>query len=150
MHEGVFHHLFAEGRKFSLSGKFAPNDEISDFEERTLLGQVFDGVTSVLEDALLAIDEADSGGTGDSVHVSGVIASEHLSFVGKFGKVVGLQKAIVGVELVGFSSARVCDGDSVLAGDLIGDEVQPLHKDINIIDVILPNHIYKTLPSPKL
>ena len=81
VHEGMIHNLFAEGGQFLLGGQLAPEDKIGDLKEGTLLSKDFDGVAPVLEDALVAVDEADGGCAGDGVHVAGVIAPQDLALV---------------------------------------------------------------------
>ena len=81
MHEGMVHHLFAKGGQLLLGGQLTPEDKIGHFKEGTLFSKDLDGVAPVLEDALVAVDEADGGGAGDGVHVAGVITPQNLALV---------------------------------------------------------------------
>lgn len=81
----MLHDLSGEGVEFLLGWQFSPEDKICDLHEGALLGQYLDGISSILEDSSISIDERDGGGTGDGVHVSWIICSEHLSLVGELG-----------------------------------------------------------------
>ena len=118
--KSVPHDLFGEGAQFFLGGKLSPDHKVSNFQKIAFLGKGLNRVTSVLKNAFVAIDEADGGGAGDGVHVSGVIAPEYFSLVGQFGKVGGFEEAVVGTKLVGFSGPGVCKGDGVLGRDVFG------------------------------
>lgn len=85
--EGMLHDLSGEGVEFLLGGQFSPEDKICDLHEGALLSQYLDGISSILKDSSISIDERDSGGTGDGVHVSWIICSEHLSLVGELGEI---------------------------------------------------------------
>ena len=75
----MVHNLFAKGGQFLLGGQLAPKDKIGHLQEGALLSKDFDGIAPVLEDPLIAVDEADGGGAGDGVHVAGVIAPQTLT-----------------------------------------------------------------------
>ena len=79
----MLHDFFAEAGKLLLSWEFSPKHEIGNLEEGALLGQDFDGVAAVFQDSSISVDEGDGGGAGDGVHVSGIVASQNLSFVGQ-------------------------------------------------------------------
>lgn len=85
--EGMLHNLFGEGVEFFLGGQFSPEDKICDLHEGALLGQYLDGISSILQDSSISVDERDGGGTGDGVHVSWIICPQHLSLVCELGEI---------------------------------------------------------------
>lgn len=48
--------------------------------------------------------------------------------MGEFGEVAGFEVGAIGVEFVCLSCAGVGDGDRVLFGDVVGQQVQTMHK----------------------
>jgi hypothetical protein len=55
----VMTNLAGERRQFGRSGKLAVNQQIGDFDEAGFLGEVFNAVSAITQNALIAVDERD-------------------------------------------------------------------------------------------
>lgn len=128
MNEGMLHNFSGEGVEFLLGRQLSPEDKICDLHEGALLSEHLDGISSILKDSSISINEGDSWGTGDGVHVSWIICSQHLSLVGELGEISWFNEAAICVELMSLASPGVNHGDGVLLCDLFGNEVQAIHK----------------------
>ena len=69
---GVLHDLLGESAELFLGRELTKDQKESNFEEGSLLSQLLDRVSSVLQDPLLSINETNSGHASDSVHVGRV------------------------------------------------------------------------------
>ena len=67
VHGGARSNAAAELRKVFRGGQLAVDDEVGGLEKDGLVGQIFDAVTAVAKDALLAIDERDVAAAGTGV-----------------------------------------------------------------------------------
>jgi hypothetical protein len=77
---GVAHDLFVENGKLLLGGKLSVDNEEGGLKEGGLFGELRNGVTAVLEDSLVSIDERDTRNAGDGVHEGGVVAASDFTF----------------------------------------------------------------------
>lgn len=57
--ECVGHHLLSEELRLILAGELTEDQEESNFKEGTLFSENFDGISSILKDSLLSINERD-------------------------------------------------------------------------------------------
>ena len=83
----MIHYFFVERSKFFLGWKLTPDDKICHLKKTALVSENFNGISPILKNSLVSINEADGRGAGDGVHVSRIIASEYLSFVRQFGEI---------------------------------------------------------------
>jgi hypothetical protein len=101
--EVVFLDSFGEICQLSGSGQLTEEDEEGDFQESAFFSKDFNWVASVFENTFVSIDVRDFGGTGDSVHVSGIVSSEDEAFVLDLLEISGLDKTVGNGDFVGFS-----------------------------------------------
>ena len=122
MHEGVLHNFLWEESEFFLSWQLSPKDEIRHFEEAASFCQYLNGESPVLENTFVSINVADFWGTGNGIHIAGVIAAKNLSFVGKLRKITRFQETTISIQLMSLARSWVSDGDCGFGGDLVSDE----------------------------
>jgi hypothetical protein len=72
---GVAHDFFVENGKLLFGWKFSIDNEEGGLEEGGLFGELLNGITAVLKDSLVSVDEGDTGNAGDGVHEGGVVAA---------------------------------------------------------------------------
>ena len=99
--------------KVILLRQFAEDDQVGRLEIGRLLGQLFDGVAAVLEDALVAVDVGDRALAGRGVHEAGVVGRQPR------GVVVGLD-----LSQVGGADGAVGDRDLVLGARAVVADCQ--------------------------
>ena len=75
----VLRYFFLERVKLARSRQLAIQHQESRLFKRCMLGQHFNRVATVLQDALLSVDEADSRNAVDRIHVSRVKTAGHFS-----------------------------------------------------------------------
>src|SRR5918995_1435522 len=56
-----------------LVGKLSVEDQVRHLEERALLGELLDGITAVLQDALVAVDKGNARAAAGRRHETGII-----------------------------------------------------------------------------
>ena len=81
------------------------------FQEISPFSKNFNGIASILENALISVNEGDFGGTGDGVHVSRIVAPEYFAFVNNFLEVGRFDEGFADGEFVGFVVSGVGDGE---------------------------------------
>mmetsp|Transcript_33784 Transcript_33784/g.41767 ORF Transcript_33784/g.41767 Transcript_33784/m.41767 type:complete len:337 (+) Transcript_33784:557-1567(+) len=117
---GVLEHLLGEASELLRGGELTVDEEEGGLEEVGSLSELLDGVATVLEDALLTVDERDAGDAVDGVHVSGVVGASHgTGRALNLGEVGGVDGTILDDELVALASTVVNDRERVL-GEAVG------------------------------
>jgi hypothetical protein len=94
-----------------LVRQLAVDEQVGDLQVARLLGELFNGVSAVFEDALVAVDEGDCRATRRRRHVGGVVGHE-------------AEVVVRGLDLaqLGGADRVVLDGDLVLlSGPVVGD-----------------------------
>jgi hypothetical protein len=116
---GVAGEAFAEAAELVGSGEAAEDEELGGFDEGGFLGEFFDGIAAVAEDAFFAVDEGDGAGAAAGVSIGGVEGDE-AGFGAEFGDIDGLLAfgSDDDGELVGFAvdGERGCLANSGLLG----------------------------------
>ena len=90
-------------------GQFAVEQKIGDLEEGAMLGQNFDGIAAITQDAFVAIDEGDGAVAGRGIHEGRVVGHE-AEVVGagfNFAQIHGADRAILNGQGVVLPSAIV-------------------------------------------
>jgi hypothetical protein len=86
------------GRKLSV------DDQEGALKEGRLLGKLLNGVATVLEDSLVAVDVGDAGNAGDCVHVGGVVGPGHFALgIFNLAEVSAVDGAVGDLQLVVFA-----------------------------------------------
>ena len=70
---GVVHHLVLPVCKLVFVGQMAKDQQVGHFQKTALFRQLFNGVTAVLQNAIVAVDVGDAALTRSGVGVSGVV-----------------------------------------------------------------------------
>ena len=76
VHHRVMGDFMLELREFRLVGQFAVHQQISDFEEARMFGQLFDGITAVHQYAVVAVYIGDGGTARSGRHEAGVVGEQ--------------------------------------------------------------------------
>jgi len=111
MQHGVVRNVENPGAQFFLGREFAMQQQVRDLKKSAALGQNFNGISAIAQDALVAVNVGDGTLARRRVHES---------------RIVGHQPKIVGVGLdlpqVHGPDGAVFDRDAVgLAGAIVGD-----------------------------
>lgn len=69
----VLHHFLGKALELFGGGELAVDEEEGGLEEVRLLSELLDGVTTVLKDTLLSVDERDARDAVHGVHIGGII-----------------------------------------------------------------------------
>ena len=86
VHHCVMRDFMFELRGFLLVWQFAIHQQIRDFQEAGMLGQLFDRVTAIHQYAVVTIDIGDGGATRRGGHEARVVG-EQPGFLGQFGDI---------------------------------------------------------------
>ena len=86
VHLGVIKDAGLESVQLGAGRELTVNQQVSGLDERRLLSEFFDGVTTVAQDALLAVDEGDLGLTGARVGIA-VVEGDVTCFVAQLADV---------------------------------------------------------------
>jgi hypothetical protein len=72
MHHRVMRDLVLERRKLRLAGQFAVDEQVSDFEEARILGELVDRIAAIEQHALVAVDEGHRAARRRRRHETGI------------------------------------------------------------------------------
>lgn len=112
---GVLHDLLGEASSLLGGGELTVDEKESGLKEVRLLSELLNGITAVLEDSLLTVDEGNFGDAVNGVHVGGVVGTGDGTFGAlDLGQVSGVDGTILDVEFVVFASTVVSDREGVL------------------------------------
>ena len=73
MHHRVVLQVVAEGVEARLGRQFPVQQQVGHFHEGAALGQLFDGVAAITQDAFAAVDEGDLAGAGRGGGEAGIV-----------------------------------------------------------------------------
>jgi hypothetical protein len=102
-------------RQLRLGRQFAEDDEIGGLEERGPLGELLDRITTVFQDALVAVDVGDLAATGRRVHERRVVGGQALVVARRLDllQISGLDESVGDGDLVALPRAVVGDGQGI-------------------------------------
>ena len=100
----VGHDFPLKDSELFFSGQLTVDDQVRALKERRFLGELLNGVASVLKNTLVTVNERDAGDARNSVHEGGVIAASDLTLlVLDLAQVRSLDGAISDFKLVFFT-----------------------------------------------
>ena len=112
---GVLHDLLGEASSLLGGGELTIDEKESGLKEIRLLSELLNGITTVLKDALLSVDEGNTGDAVNGVHVGGVVGTSDGTFRAlDLGQSSGVDGTICDFEFVVFASTVVSDREGVL------------------------------------
>lgn len=123
----MFHDFIGKVIILDWSWELSIQNQKSNLEEIGSFGKNLNGVTSVLQDALVAIDVGNSRGTCNSVHVARIIASESLALIIDFIEISRVNERVFNRHFMSFATPSVNDCKSTLALNLLVYESQSVH-----------------------
>jgi hypothetical protein len=126
VHERVQRDLALERRELLLRRKVTVHEEVDDLEERRALGELFDRVAAVPEDALVTVDERDLGRRRRRVRERGVVRhqAEVLLVDLHLTEVHRADRPVLDRELERLARSVVGDGQRVLRHEFSGVAVR--------------------------
>jgi hypothetical protein len=116
MEHGVMGDLMDPILELAGGGQLAEQDQVGDFEEGAMLGQHFDGITAVAQNAPIAINVGDRAPAGGGVHEGRVIGHQAEVFRASLdlAQVHGADGAVFDWQGIGLAGTVIGDSDGVL------------------------------------
>ena len=99
-----------------LGGQFAEQQQVGDFQEGAALGENFDGISAIAQDALVAVDVGDGALARRRVHERRIVGHQPEIVGAGFDlpQIHGPDGAVVDRDGIGFVGAIIGDGECVL------------------------------------